>query len=76
MNRYVKCFATKANTMSQLMAHLPLARVSLFEKPFTNTAVDYTGEIAYKLNKTRNAETGKDIYYFYYYYDCDLTITL
>lgn len=59
IKKCVKCFAMKANTMSQIMADLPLARVSLLEKPFTNTALDYTGEMIYKLNKTRNSKTAK-----------------
>lgn len=59
LNKCIKCQIMKANTMSQMMANLPLARVSMFQKPFTNTALDYTGEIAYKLNITRNSKTAK-----------------
>lgn len=59
INKCVRCFTMKANTMSQLMAQLPAARVFMFEKPFTNTALDYTGEIVYKMDKTRNSKTGK-----------------
>lgn len=55
----VRCFAMRASTMTQLMANLPAARVFMFIKPFTNTAINYTGEIVYKLNKTRNSKTAK-----------------
>lgn len=59
ISKCVKCFAMRANTMTQIMADLPAARVSMCEKPFTNVAVDYTGEIVYKLNKIRNSKTAK-----------------
>lgn len=55
INKCIKCFAMRAGTMNQLMA----ARVSMFVKPFINTTIDYTGELIYKLNKTKNSKTAK-----------------
>ena len=55
----IRCFRAAPRTMSQYMADLPALRVSANEKPFTNTAVDYTGAIHVKLTNGRGYKTKK-----------------
>lgn len=45
--------------MSQYMGNLPAARVTASEKPFTSTAVDYTGAINVKVRNGRGYKTHK-----------------
>lgn len=53
------CFRANPRPMNQIMAHLPGARVNVVEKPFTNTALDYTGAINVKLSNGRGYKTHK-----------------
>lgn len=45
--------------MNQIMAQLPGARVNTVNKPFTNTALDYTGAINVKMSNGRGFKTHK-----------------
>lgn len=58
-NNCVICFKQKNRTLTQTMAHLPKNRVKMLERPFTNTAVDYTGAYDVKLGKGRGFKTAK-----------------
>lgn len=55
----VKCFRANPHSMEQVMAHLPAVRVNSVEKPFTNTAVDYTGAVLIKIAGGRGYQTRK-----------------
>lgn len=59
INNCVICFRQRSRTMNQTMAHLPKNRVNMLEKPFTNTAVDYTGAFDVKTGKGRGFQTSK-----------------
>lgn len=41
------------------MADLPTSRIKMFEKSFSNVAVDYTGAINYKMGKGRGCKSSK-----------------
>lgn len=45
--------------MNQVMAQLPGSRVNGVKKPFTNTALDYTGAISIKMSNGRGFKTQK-----------------
>lgn len=53
------CFKINPKTMSQFMSHLPAPRVTALQKPFTNTAVDYTGAIQIKVKNGRGVKIFK-----------------
>lgn len=55
----VTCFRAKPRPMNQVMAHLPGVRVNSAEKPFANTAIDYTGAINVKITNGRGYKTQK-----------------
>lgn len=59
IHKCVKCFRVNPKTMSQYMAHLPSTRVLAAEKPFINTAVDYTGAFQVKISNGRGFRTNK-----------------
>lgn len=63
VNSYVHncivCVKNKPRVMNQIMADLPEPRVIGNLKPFTNCAIDNTGEIMTKYNKGRGAKTIK-----------------
>ncbi|XP_031636180.1 uncharacterized protein LOC116349066 [Contarinia nasturtii] len=59
LRKCVKCFRANPKPMSQFMGDLPAVRVNAVEKPFTNTAVDYTGAILVKLTNGRGYKTQK-----------------
>lgn len=49
----INCFKINPKPMTQYMSHLPANRVTANQKPFTNTAVDYTGAIKIKMTNGR-----------------------
>lgn len=55
----VECFKVNPRPMAQYMADLPTDRVAAVGKPFTNTAVDYTGAIHVKMSSVRGCKTHK-----------------
>lgn len=55
----LQCFKINPKPMTQYMGDLPEKRVNPCEKPFTNTAVDYTGAISVKMSSGRGAKTRK-----------------
>lgn len=55
----VECFRANPRPMDQYMADLPSVRVTAVDKPFTNTAVDYTGAIHVKMSTVRGCKTHK-----------------
>lgn len=59
LHKCVDCFKVNPQTMQQQMAHLPAVRVTMADKPFTNTAVDYTGAILVKFSNGRGAKSQK-----------------
>ncbi|XP_055308594.1 uncharacterized protein LOC129572614 [Sitodiplosis mosellana] len=59
IHKCVDCFKAAPKTMHQFMADLPEKRVNISEKPFINTAVDYTGAIQVKLMNGRTYKTKK-----------------
>ncbi|XP_055308454.1 uncharacterized protein LOC129572515 [Sitodiplosis mosellana] len=59
IHKCVDCFKAAPKTMHQFMADLPEKRVNISEKPFINTAVDYTGAIQVKLMNGRAYKTKK-----------------
>lgn len=59
INKCMKCFRVNPKPMTQYMADLPENRVAACEKPFTNTAVDYTGAVWVKMSAGRGAKARK-----------------
>lgn len=59
VHKCIVCFKNKPTIMNQLMADLPAARVNDNIKPFTNCAIDNTGEMVTKFNKGKGAKTVK-----------------
>lgn len=59
INKCVKCFEANPKTMTQFMADLPNVRVNTVEKPFFNTAVDYTGHFHIKMSNGRGSTSQK-----------------
>ena len=49
---YGKCALEKAKPLRQLMADLPSFRVTVANKPFQNTGIDYLGPILYRSNRS------------------------
>ena len=47
-----KCALEKAKPLRQLMADLPSFRVTVANKPFQNTGIDYLGPILYRSNRS------------------------
>lgn len=59
LHHCIDCFKTKPRPMQQYMADLPANRVNAVEKPFSNTALDYTGCISIKLAGGRGHKSQK-----------------
>lgn len=59
LHECMKCFKTNPKHMEQYMADLPATRVNIVNKPFTNTAIDYTGAFFVKLSSVRGCKTQK-----------------
>ncbi|XP_031635226.1 uncharacterized protein LOC116348388, partial [Contarinia nasturtii] len=59
LHRCVKCFKVNPKSLTQFMGDLPAARITPGQKPFTSTAVDYTGAVLIKLLSGRGYKTHK-----------------
>lgn len=59
LHRCMDCFKVNPRPMQQYMADLPVTRVNTVDKPFINTAVDYTGAIQIKRSGGRGCKTQK-----------------
>lgn len=59
VHKCIECFKNRPVLMNQIMADLPSARVVGNLKPFTNCAIDYTGELITKFNKGKGAKSVK-----------------
>lgn len=55
----IECFKQNPSTLTQKMGNLPIPRITPNLKPFTNSAVDYTGEIKTSCWKGRGSKTQK-----------------
>lgn len=53
------CVHVNPKPMTQYMGNLPTARVTAFKKPFTDSAVDYTGAIRVKVSNARGVQSNK-----------------
>lgn len=59
LHKCVNCFKVNAKPMNQFMANLPAVRVNPLERPFTNTALDYTGAFMVKFSNVRGFKSHK-----------------
>lgn len=59
IHKCVNCFRVNPRPMNQFMANLPSTRINPSEKPFANTAVDYTGAFLVKLSNGRGFKSHK-----------------
>lgn len=59
IHKCINCFKANPKPMSQFMANLPSSRVTVMKKPFSKTAVDYTGAIHIKMTNGRGIRSQK-----------------
>lgn len=59
LKQCVNCFRVNPKPMQQYMGDLPGNRVNAVQKPFHNTAVDYTGAVLVKMSNGRGCKTQK-----------------
>lgn len=59
LSKGVDCFKVNPRPIHQFMGDLPASRVSVVEKPFFNTAVDFTGAFHVKMTNGRGIKSQK-----------------